>query len=407
MRFKTKSLYNNPIIFYIIVLTFMKPNCLTEMELPLSMRYFIGIWDKLIILIALSILVLTIINRKFGDVLDVTVFFGYKVILTFCIGFFIHHILLTGELLTLVRRLTCILYIALALKYNFKLTTKRVAYIFAFLIVINFLTIIAFPQGLYILNGNKENFFLGYNNGHIVVIMPALFFVTEYVYYNKRRKMIAIVTWVTAVLSVMLGRSATSIVGIIMLLFLLMIIHFPNIRRFVFNWKTVILSIAFVFVFIIILRKQDVFIGLITKNLGRDVTFTNRIYLWDIAFNSIKNNLFFGIGDSSKLNTELFTFRVQKLAYAHNEILDILVRAGLIGLVIYIWIIKKSIQKMSKYKNSLHSKTWLAFLASYWIMMMFESYSNYEFYIFYFIMLLYPRFIIELDGDDNLAILNY
>ncbi len=296
------------------------------------------------------------------------------------------------------RRLSIIWYLALCLKNNYKATVSRLSYLLTIMVVLNFFSILLFPHGMYE-DDNWQNYFLGYDNGHVVVFMPALFFAIQHAHY-KNRKLLLYINWFSVLASTLICRSGTTVAGLAVLIGILIMIYFPFVRKILFNWKTVLIVIAGIFFFIIILRRQEVFQDIMMKYLGKDSTFTGRIYLWDKALEVFQQNKWLGTGDSAEINTEIFTIFNQKLSYAHNEILDLLVRSGIIGLCIYMICIARTIN-IVRHNKDVHSKTWLAFMASYWLIMMFESYSSYFFYYLYFVMLIVPRYEIAFEKVEG------
>ena len=225
----------------------------------------------------------------------------------------------------------------------------------------------------------------------MVVLMPALYFSWLDAHYRKR-KLIMSVTWISVYAGALICRSATTLAGLAALIAILVLIYVPAIRRFLFNWKTVLAVIIAVFAFIVVLRRQEVFQDILMRYFGKDTTFTGRIYLWDAALNAFKLHPWFGTGDASTVYATLFTVGTQKLAYAHNEILDLLVRSGVIGLLLYVGCILRSVKLRVPTAMNRSNKVWLAFMASWWLSMMFESYSNYAFYWLYFVVMICPRF---------------
>ena len=112
--------------------------------------------------------------------------------------------------------------------------------------------------------------------------------------------------------------------------------------------------------------------------------------------------LAFGAGEDSIYLSRTFTVHVQILYFAHNEFFDVLVRFGLIGLFLYGKIIYNTLLVNKTNKNIMNLL--LPFFASMWIMMLFESYSNYPYYFLYFVLLMYPRTLNE--SCDKLNNLN-
>lgn len=389
MSLRTRSFFINPVFFYLILLFCFIPESFSHIGIPgavvqivLLIRKFIGVP---IIVLCLLVSMKTL-KKDLGDVL---LFYAWKIIGTIAVTFVLTKSITGGGAFEQLRRMATIWFIGIAMHYRYQDTVRRLTYVLTFLVVVNLITMLAFPHGMYV-DDNWQNYFLGYDNGHIVVFMPALLLAERDAFFRKKNTLL-IINFVCIYISVFICRSGATLSAMAVLLVLLIAIRFQLFRRLFVNGKFVLAAVAAVFIFIVILRGQEVFAPLVTKYLGKDLTFTGRTFLWDKAFEIIRKYFWFGEGDSSAVNTSTFTLHTQQLAYAHNEILDILVRSGVIGLVLYMVCIVRSVACVKGHKD-MQAKIWLAFMGSYWLAMMFESYSNYSFYYLYFVMLLMPRF---------------
>ena len=389
MGLKVKHFITEPLLFYIIVLNYLKPDSFGNVGLPDIIVSISALWDRLFGVVIILLCLLALLEDRKNRIADILFFYAYKIIGTIVVTLFATHLLSGGGAFSHLRRLSVIWYLALCLKYNFKETVNRLSFLLTVMIMLNLISILLFPHGMY-KDDNWQNYFLGYDNGHVVVFLPGLYFATLRAYYTKRKTLLFL-NWFCVLSSILICRSGTTIAGIAFLIVILILIYFPVVRNFLFNWKTVLIFIAGVFFYIIIFRKQEMFANEMMKYLGKDSTFTGRIYLWDKALEVFQQHKWFGIGDSADINTGIFTLFNQKLSYAHNEILDLLVRSGIIGLCIYLFCIARTIFSL-RGKRDLNSKIWLAFMATYWLIMMFESYSSYFFYYLYIVMLVTPRF---------------
>jgi O-antigen ligase len=150
-----------------------------------------------------------------------------------------------------------------------------------------------------------------------------------------------------------------------------------------------------VFFVLVIFRLNIPFVGWIAGMFNKDVTFTGRVYLWDAAFKAIKENPIFGVGDNYKVLRKIYTLWWQELAYSHNEILDVIVRTGYVGLFLYLNIIRRTILDIRSGFRQIDVRIVLYTLVSFWVMMMLESYSNYSFYFLYYMLLILPGYMLK------------
>ena len=396
MSLKVKSFFTNPLLFFLIIINYLKPEGLLAIA-PQTVSHFFSVWDKFFGVPIVMLCLLALIQDKQCLCKDTILYFGYRMAATLLVTCFATHLFTGGGIFRHLWMLSAIWYLTSALKYSFQKTISRLAVLLSVLVVANLISILVFPNGMYH-DANQNNYLLGYNNGHIVVLMPALFFSYQRWYYRKKRLQL-IITWVAVYTGVFLTHSTTTKIGLLVLLILIATIQFPILRKYLFSWKTTAAIIAILFFGVVVLREQGVLPVNVVHLLDKDASFTARTVLWDRSLNSIRIHPWFGIGDSTEINIGLFAL-VQEHAYAHNEILDVLVKSGFIGLILYLNCIANSIRTI-KGRENLHNKIWLAFMTSYWISMMVESYSNYKFYYFYFVMLIFPRVAVFHNRKNN------
>ena len=155
-------------------------------------------------------------------------------------------------------------------------------------IVMNWLTILANPDGLFLVYyadtvHGIPNWILGYKNPLIRIIIPAL--CVAYMRDILRSGRIRWWAYALTVVSVISVARVGSVNGVIALgAFLIMLLwasqhpftRIVNIRLYL--W----VSLGF-FVLIILLSAQEMFEALIVGVLGKDLTLVGRTYIWDLS----------------------------------------------------------------------------------------------------------------------------
>ena len=223
----------------------------------------------------------------------------------------------------------CMYYLLLKDKNTF---IKGMRFIFNTLVFINFITIIMFPAGMYedITTNTGANWFLGYDNMHIIYLLPCIFFNYVYNEINKRNSLISYFMISVCYISCIIRFSATSLVGMT----ILGLYFVPFFKEFIKNnYKKIVIVILVLNFLIVICRIQNVFEYIIVDILGKTLTFTDRVYIWDYVIEFIKNKPLFGYGFQSSEIRFLMT-NVYQSYHAHNEILEIIYKSGLIGMSI-------------------------------------------------------------------------
>lgn len=215
---------------------------------------------------------------------------------------------------------------------------------FEILVVINFLTILLFPQGLFIIEHYENQYWthmdkgwlLGIKNDMIPWILFANFlsFLRIYIYQpNKLIDKRSAFLFIVSAISLYLVNSKTSFVVIILVGSFCLLYDILKISN-IFNAFTYLILYAFVWWEIVI--KNSSGINYILGNLlNIDSSFTGRTQIWDSGLFWISKSLYIGNGfesnvmEAAKLGSSIFV-------NVHNQILEILYEGGLILLFIFL-----------------------------------------------------------------------
>lgn len=244
--------------------------------------------------------------------------------------------------------------------------------IFLLLIFINFITILLFPNGLYVTERYSTNWFFQYDNTHIFMYMPAIAisFLSSSI-NDKKISIKNVILLLLIVFSVFYCKSSNSIIGLsIFIIYLLFNRFFDKIK--LLNSKTYFIIFILIFVFIVLFRIQYIFEWLIVGIFNKKLTFTGRTYIWDKCIKLITKAPLLGYGfeDSSifslKLGSIYFT-------HAHNTLLNVMYRGGLFLLVSFLSILVLTSQQLYIYKKYSITRLCSIIFFSCLVMMNFEA----------------------------------
>lgn len=272
------------------------------------------------------------------------------------------------------------------IKYNLKEFIKSVRYYLNVLIIINFLTILIFPNGLYISDGTnyKDNWLLGFKNLHILYIMPAMLFNNIYsIKYYKKIRTRDYIFMILSFVSVLIVNSSTAMVGVV--LFAISSFFITKINEKFFNIISYNISYIIIYLSIVIFRIQELFGNLIYKIFKKEVTFTGRTFIWDYVMEFIneKKVLGYGLEYASVRFDRSIGYQGEQTYHAHNEILEIIYKTGFIGFGIILLIFALISTKLINNKDKSITKLISIFIFIFLIMMLTEFYNfSYIFYIF-------------------------
>lgn len=272
------------------------------------------------------------------------------------------------------------------LKYKTKSFLISNKILLLLLLIINFITIIIYPNGMYIGvgSGYADNWFLGYRNNHILYVLPyVIISITLSIFSKDKISKMAMIDTVFGLVSLIIARSSTSIVGLFLLLLYIALEKYIS-KNSLLNIKNYIITYTILFFSIIIFRIQYLFKFLIVDILGKDITFTNRVYIWDYVLKFIKSKPILGygyeLGEKRYLKTELY-----RSYHAHNQILEIIYKSGFVGFMFFILIFIDIFKKIYKLKETKIASFFSFSVFTLLIMMLTEAYS-FEYFIYLLVL---------------------
>lgn len=258
-----------------------------------------------------------------------------------------------------------------------KALLKALFYSFGFYVDFHFITLLLMNIGIlksgYWARSNISIF--GNMNLAPSYILPFLIICILYArhYYHKTTFWVGLQIAI-CFLVYLLQHSATGLVGLLIVCGFWLFDRVIS-KNKIFKATHLFFIAIFLFVFIVILRKQEFFNSFIQSVLKKDITFTGRIYIWDIALETfILKNPIFGVGyqETDSLivwsNVELGT---------HCDYLQIALNNGIVGLVIFLCAVFYALSKLSKEQSKHFSARILAAgIFAFLIMMITENYAG-------------------------------
>lgn len=241
------------------------------------------------------------------------------------------------------------------------------------IIIINFITIIVFPNGLYVNSTeyivNSENWFMGFKNVHIRTMLPtvALSISNSYRKLNKIGTNSIFIVFLVFI-SVILINSSTAIVG--MTIFILLTIVFKyNIFTKIASVKNALFALVLIFLGIYYLHIQNIFAFFLEDVLGKDLTFHNRLIIWKKSIDLIAKNPLLGIGYQP---TDKF-YLLLGAPHSHNYYLFTVLISGILGGIVMCLFYVVVSKKIIKYRKMSSAACFQAMVISIFIMGLTES----------------------------------
>lgn len=239
------------------------------------------------------------------------------------------------------------MWIDLYIREDKKKCINMLIFILDAYVIINFLSMLIYPNGMYISQSFQNTpyicWFLGYKNPQIRLLLPyvVILFVRDSIFYKKIKFYTYIKLSLVALASVIL-KSSTGILGVFIFIVLNVLFSgkkqgkLKNLILRIFNVKNVYYILVVVNILIIFFSFQKYFSFLIVNILHKNLDLTDRIFVWQKVIPVIKNNFILGQGI---MYAEL-SRSVIGASHAHNYFLNTFYNGGLIAFILIsiIWI---------------------------------------------------------------------
>lgn len=267
--------------------------------------------------------------------------------------------------------LTYCMIIEMGIRENARALFRATIIDLSVLCVLNLLTVLLFPDGMY-KTTYTQNWLLGYDNIHILFILPLLCFYSMYAGAKRTPFFRKLCFWAIISASVYITWSATSVVGCTLFLVILFMNEL-SIRPRVMNPYTYVLVTLAGFLMIFVIQNLDIFRVLIVDILHKDMTFTGRITIWNAALYLIAKKPFLGYGVADVATNMA---RLHGVGHTHNYFLQIAYEGGIVSLICYAVIILMICKKLYEARGTGEGFLLSGMLFCFLLMFLDEAYSN-------------------------------
>lgn len=341
----------NYMLYFIQVMFIIEPKIFTQYTIPTL------IYSLANIIIFVVLLLKT--NRYNGNVPKVFIFWimlRVYLLMLMIINSNVNSLLQWGYLSLVVSNIILLINFA-TLKKEIKELLSAFTNVSIIYLIINLLSLLMFDNGIIPSNniydnGDNDIYFLGIKVQYTFYIISTLATAgLEYILYNKKKKFIFAI-----LLSIVLVLYANISTGIICFLFGVILTFVQKKFKLKFSMKKVILFGLFINIAVIFFDIQNLFSYFIVNILHKNVSLTNRTYIWDKAIEIIKNqNILKTLFGNGLINRGAFVPLGTDYWPAHNQLLQLIYDFGIFGTcAFYSWLVSMDLRKkMTKEKNFL------------------------------------------------------
>lgn len=249
---------------------------------------------------------------------------------------------------------------------------KMINLIFSVYLVINIVTLYIFPNG--IINGL---YFLGFRTRFTEYSFGCIILSTLLLFSKNIKKRNYLFNLIISLSNIIIPKVSTAIIGLIVLLLFYIFLNFVNRKNFI-NPSFILYFALFITIMIVFFRVQNIFSFLIVDILHKDITLTNRIFLWNNSFNLIfDKNIIVGHGMPDSGNFVPFYGYGSLLYQAHCQLLQCLYESGLFGTILFYSLFNVVLNQIKKLQNFKVRNFILASIFSILVMMITEVLGYY------------------------------
>lgn len=212
------------------------------------------------------------------------------------------------------------------------------------LTIIDIVSMVLYPQGLYFDGLYSENWFLGYKSNRFKYYLPLCVFASLISYFRHKKFVISVFVIIAITIYGMFYTESTAsgfsllIYGLLLLLMNMLDVGKIKGRnkfyKFFFSYKTAIIFFVSTAMMIFLISYLPIIQDIVYLLFKKDATLTTRTAIWATCLLQVMKHPFIGIGfvDSSTF------IRITNNIYAssaHNMILTILISGGVLSLILY------------------------------------------------------------------------
>ena len=331
-----KKTINGYILLFLLI-PFFKPDIVTSFP---KVNYIFTIW----LMISFAIIV-AVYMKKFRISKLTMTYLAYNLVLL--ISTIKNNGSITKFLSDFSMNLGMIFLIELYLKNDKMKIMKVLSSIFYFLMVLNTISFIIVPEGLAVTQYLKTPIYLlGIDNRFSFTYIPGLCVIAIYDFMknNKITKLTIIYFMITFITFVYFW-SAGALVAESMFFIYYIFIYKLKYKHFTNKYFPIIIVS---FLGLVVFRVQNIFRFFIVDILHKDLTFSSRTILWDKAIKIINKNMWLGTG----IQKSEFSIKAISAFHAHSHFLNIMFQSGIIGVIIYIYLIFDAFKKLNEYRKN-------------------------------------------------------
>lgn len=340
--------FDTPLLIFLLI-PFFKPGCIYFMAPTLSVAF--NFW--LLVAVGIIIAVYLLRGRMSKIILALA---WYETVI------FISTLINKGALFEAAKEAARVIALCMLIELSIKSSPRNL--IISLLVVlgieciVNSITILAFPSGMFksveqfsafTRWSQVNNWFLGYDNAHILFIMPLACAFWIYATYKQLRRPYKIVGFVIVFGTVYVTWAAASVIAVTLYCILFLLSEFQErlAKWRVFKFKYLVVLIAAIFLGLVVFKIQNYFAAFIVDVLGKDITLSGRTVFWTRTLAVIAKHPVLGVG----VKTRVENFALIGAPHPHDYYLRIMFQSGIVGMISFLIIVVLVVKALNNQRN--------------------------------------------------------
>lgn len=213
---------------------------------------------------------------------------------------------------------------------NLKKFLDAICSTFTIMIILNYITLLIYPNGLTFSAEGAGIFLFGLRTSFSLVIIPGILFNLLYDNYIKKRTYSARTVF-CLIFSILALLNKWVVTGLLELIIVIALYLYLYLYKFNMKKKlnvAILLFILFFNFFMTFFNSSIGFVQDVANVMHKDITFSGRTYIWKTSVNKLNQSPIFGYGSN------IFVDIYGTLKPAHNHWLNIGLESGYVGLII-------------------------------------------------------------------------
>lgn len=253
------------------------------------------------------------------------------------------------------------------------LAIESIANWFSILVFFNMITVVLWTN--HNISPEMNNYLLGYRYSFCIIILADILF-NAYVSIEKNGTIFSyrvIFNVACGIVTIAIIGPSTLLAGLMIFAFVYIASKSEKLKYNIFVPLGCLVLPIFFQIIIIEGNTNPIFRYIIENILGRSMTFTGRTLIWKSVFEKLANcNIIYGYGNPLAIGQDgwaIAWWDSTRYVTAHNQFLQTLTTAGVIGLIFEFLIIAILVIQSWKYSKKLHRAIFIAAMFSMLIMM--------------------------------------